>query len=100
MTNAIAQRLSRVAPQFSDAPWRGDRIGKGATPAAQPSRLDLIVLDEVGYLPFARWVSQLLFHYVSKRITLSVIQEASPDGRQEGGHVPAVEPLLAGNLDI
>src|SRR3546814_4827726 len=30
------------------------RIGKGGTLAAQLSRLDLIVLDELGYLPFAR----------------------------------------------
>jgi DNA replication protein DnaC len=29
------------------------RIGKGGTLAAQLSRLDLIVLDELGYLPFA-----------------------------------------------
>ena len=33
---------------------------------AQLSRLDLIVLDELGYLPFARSGGQLLFHLVSK----------------------------------
>jgi DNA replication protein DnaC len=42
------------------------RIGKGGTLAAQLSRLDLIVLDELGYLPFARSGGQLLFHLVSK----------------------------------
>ena len=30
------------------------------------SRLDLIVLDELGYLPFARSGGQLLFHLISK----------------------------------
>jgi len=42
------------------------RIGKGGTLAEQLSRLDLIVLDELGYLPFARSGGQLLFHLVSK----------------------------------
>src|SRR3546814_14510060 len=42
------------------------RIGKGGTLAAQLSRLDLIVLDELGYLPFARSGGQLLFHLISK----------------------------------
>ena len=40
------------------------RIGKGGTLAAQLSRLDL--LDELGYLPFARSGGQLLFHLISK----------------------------------
>ena len=34
--------------------------------AAQLSRLDLVVLDELGYLPFARSGGQLLFHLVSR----------------------------------
>ena len=42
------------------------RIGKAGTLAAQLSRLDLVVLDELGYLPFARSGGQLLFHLVSK----------------------------------
>jgi len=42
------------------------RIGKNGALAAQLSRLDLIVLDELGYLPFARSGGQLLFHLVSK----------------------------------
>ncbi len=43
------------------------RIGKGGTLAAQLSRLDLIVLDELGYPPFARsGGGQLLFHLISK----------------------------------
>lgn len=35
------------------------RIGKGGTLAGQLSRLDLVVLDELGYLPFARSGGQL-----------------------------------------
>jgi DNA replication protein DnaC len=42
------------------------RIGKAGTLAAQLSRLDVVVLDELGYLPFARSGGQLLFHLVSK----------------------------------
>src|SRR3546814_12419250 len=42
------------------------RIGKGGTLAAQLSRLDPIVLDELGYLPFARSGGQLLFPLISK----------------------------------
>ena len=42
------------------------RIGKSGTLVAQLSRLDLIVLDELGYLPFARSGGQLLFHLISK----------------------------------
>lgn len=42
------------------------RRGKAGALAAQLSRLDLIVLDELGYLPFARSGGQLLFHLISK----------------------------------
>jgi len=42
------------------------RIGKAGAIAAQLGRLDLVVLDELGYLPFARSGGQLLFHLLSK----------------------------------
>ncbi len=42
------------------------RIGKGGTLAGQLWRLDLVVLDELGYLPFARSGGQLLFYLISK----------------------------------
>ena len=42
------------------------RIGKAGSLADQLCRLDLIVLDELGYLPFARSGGQLLFHLISK----------------------------------
>jgi DNA replication protein DnaC len=42
------------------------RLGKAGGLAAQLCRLDLVVLDELGYLPFARSGGQLLFHLISK----------------------------------
>ena len=42
------------------------RLGKAGALAAQLCRLDVIVLDELGYLPFARSGGQLLFHLISK----------------------------------
>jgi DNA replication protein DnaC len=42
------------------------RIGKAGTIAAQLSRHDLVVLDELGYLPFARSGGQLLFQLINK----------------------------------
>ena len=41
-------------------------VGKGGALAAQLSRLELVVLDELGDLPFARSGGQLLFHLISK----------------------------------
>jgi DNA replication protein DnaC len=42
------------------------RIGKPGALAGQLARLDLVVLDELGYLPLARSGGQLLFHLISK----------------------------------
>jgi len=42
------------------------RIGKAGSLAAQLDRLDIVVLDELGYLPFERTGGQFLFHLVSK----------------------------------
>ncbi|WP_419807687.1 IS21 family transposase [Sphingomonas sp.] len=42
------------------------RIGKAGILAAQLSRLDVVVLDELGYLPFARSGGQLLSHLVNR----------------------------------
>jgi DNA replication protein DnaC len=41
-------------------------IGKGGCLAAHLSRVDIVVLDELGYLPFSRNIAQLLFHLLSK----------------------------------
>jgi DNA replication protein DnaC len=42
------------------------RQGRAGKLAEQLARLDLVVLDELGYLPFAQAGGQLLFHLVSK----------------------------------
>ena len=42
------------------------RAGKAGRIADQLTRLDLIVLDELGYLPFAQAGGQLLFHLISR----------------------------------
>jgi len=40
--------------------------GRGGKLAESLARLDLVVLDELGYLPFPRSGGQLLFHLISK----------------------------------
>ena len=40
--------------------------GRGGTMAETLARLDLVVLDELGYLPFSKNGGQLLFHLISK----------------------------------
>jgi len=42
------------------------RDGKAGRLADQLSRVDLLVLDELGYLPFAKNGGQLLFHLISR----------------------------------
>jgi DNA replication protein DnaC len=42
------------------------RAGRQGRIADQLGRLDLVVLDELGYLPFAQSGGQLLFHLVSR----------------------------------
>jgi DNA replication protein DnaC len=40
--------------------------GKGGKTAEQLSRIDCVILDELGYLPFSRNGGQLLFHVLSR----------------------------------
>ena len=42
------------------------RAGKAGRLASQLSRTDLVILDELGYLPFPRAGGQMLFHLVSR----------------------------------
>ncbi len=42
------------------------RIGRAGSIAAQLRRLDLVMLDDLGYLQFARSGGELLFHLISK----------------------------------
>ena len=48
-------------------------LGNGGRLAARLSRFNLIVLDELGYLPFSKNGSQLLFHLVSKLYELTSV---------------------------
>lgn len=41
-------------------------LGRGGKLAESLCRLDLVVLDELGYLPFSKSGGQLLFHLISK----------------------------------
>lgn len=41
-------------------------LGRGGRLAASLARVDLVVLDELGYLPFSKSGGQLLFHLISK----------------------------------
>ncbi|HMB15795.1 MAG TPA: ATP-binding protein, partial [Pelovirga sp.] len=41
-------------------------LGKGGRLADSLTRVDLVVLDELGYLPFSKSGGQLLFHLISK----------------------------------
>ncbi len=40
--------------------------GRGGRLTASLSRFDLVVLDELGYLPFSKSAGQLIFHLISK----------------------------------
>ena len=42
------------------------RAGRAGRLADQLTRVDLVVLDELGYLPFSQNGGQLLFHLISK----------------------------------
>ncbi|PZP65751.1 MAG: ATPase [Methylorubrum populi] len=45
---------------------REARAGKAGRLASQLARMDLVILDELGYLPFPRAGGQMLFHLVSR----------------------------------
>jgi DNA replication protein DnaC len=42
------------------------KLGRGGRTADKLGRVDLVVLDELGYLPFAQSGGQLLFHLISR----------------------------------
>jgi DNA replication protein DnaC len=45
---------------------RSNRTGRQGKIADRLTRLDLVILDELGYLPFAQAGGQLLFHLISR----------------------------------
>ena len=44
------------------------KLGRGGRIADRLGRVDLVVLDELGYLPFAQSGGQLLFHLISRLV--------------------------------
>ena len=66
-------------------PEEETRVGKAGHLAAQLSRLELVVLDELGYLPFARSGGQLLFHLVSKCLANRPRPSSPPTSRMANG---------------
>ena len=57
-----ANRRSNLA---SSARYHAES-GQKAPPACRKSLAELVVLDELGYLPFAQTGGQLLFHLISR----------------------------------
>ena len=53
------------------------RAGRQVRLADYLTRLDFVVLDELGYLPFAQTGGQLLFHLIS-RLSTSALPSSSP----------------------
>src|SRR5438270_6294088 len=66
------------------------RNGRQGRLADHLTRMDFIILDELGYLPFAQSGGQLLFHLVSSGST-SELQSSSPrTSTSESGRASSV----------
>ncbi len=63
-----------------DAEARADRQGHTADLLC---RLDVLILDELGYLPFAQTGGQLLFHLISHLYERTSINDASSPSSPE-----------------
>ena len=114
--NPGAMSLSRPAPARPISPWRigveairkparsvffsslvdlvtslarAEREGALRDESRYLCRLDLVIVDELGYLPFSPGRRQLLFHLVStlyeRRLDLSPRTSPSPSGRDVFG---------------
>ena len=64
VSNADDHRAHRHAGRHQPGP--PTRAGRQGRLADQMSRRDLVILDELGYLPFAQTGGQLLFHLISR----------------------------------
>ena len=56
----------QIPTQIATAPESEARAGRQGRLADYLTRLDFVVLDELGYLPFAQTGGQLLFHLISR----------------------------------
>ena len=62
----VKLRRSRSSHRDRDTRRRQSILRRGPRGAGHTYRLDLVILDELGYLPFALSGGQLLFHLVSR----------------------------------
>jgi DNA replication protein DnaC len=68
------------------------RAGRQGRIADQLTRLDLVVLDELGYLPFAQSGGQLLFHLVSRLYERTSILVTPPTWPLPNGRACSATP--------
>jgi len=62
----VARAKAQPHPETSDKTVWETRAGRQGRIADHLTRLDFVVLDELGYLPFAQSGGQLLFHLISR----------------------------------
>jgi DNA replication protein DnaC len=67
--------------------------GRGGRLATHLARLDLVVFDELGYLPFSKAGGQLLFHQLDLRGMAPGLRRYQDDhGPTRPGHTPLLDP--------
>jgi DNA replication protein DnaC len=59
------------------------KAGRGGRLAEKLTRIDLVVIDELGYLPFAQSGGQLLFHLISRLYERTSIIVTTKDARSD-----------------
>src|SRR3954451_13511779 len=64
--SACADAQARRTAQWGAVQGLGSAAGRGGRLAEALQRHDLVVIDELGYLPFSQSGGQLLFHLISK----------------------------------
>jgi DNA replication protein DnaC len=68
--NCVRERAARVrffnTVELVNQLEAETRAGKAGRLATQLARTDLVILDELGYLPFPRAGGQMLFHLISR----------------------------------
>ena len=89
---AGGSRRRGARPPPSRPVWRARGSGRQGRTADQLTRRDFVILDELGYLPFAQAGGQLLFHLMSRLY--------QPDGSAEGSQYLLVYPATMIGCDV